>query len=66
MLELKTVLEEFKTLPADLDMGLGTEEISLGNGSLSECCSWPLERTGTVIEHGINVMLILIENLFHP
>jgi hypothetical protein len=32
MLELKSVLEEFKTLPNDLDMGLGT----MAESSLSE------------------------------
>ncbi|EGG05981.1 uncharacterized protein MELLADRAFT_77926 [Melampsora larici-populina 98AG31] len=35
MLELKTVLEEFKTLPGDLDMGLGSEEFNLSGGSLT-------------------------------
>ncbi|KAH9817504.1 Cullin repeat-like-containing domain protein [Melampsora americana] len=35
MLELKTVLEEFKTLPGDLDMGLGSEDTNLSGGSLT-------------------------------
>jgi hypothetical protein len=33
MLELKAVLEEFKTLPSDLDMGLGT----MSESNLCEC-----------------------------
>lgn len=36
MLELKSVLEDFRTLPGDLDMGLGTEEFSMSGGNLSK------------------------------
>ena len=42
MLELKTVLEEFKTIPASLDTGVGPEDAGLG-GSISSSHAFPRE-----------------------